>query len=185
MTDAGHMRSPGAADAANWGWFVAIGVLLITLGVIALANLVAATVASIYYVGAIIIIAGVAHIVLAFRLQRWGRLFLWLLGGVAYTAAGILAFVNPLLASAVLTLVLAFALVFAGGLRLSAGFAARPEKGWGWIAAGGAITVLAGLVIATGWPVNSLWVLGLFLAVDLVIQGWSCIALGAMTRAQD
>jgi uncharacterized membrane protein HdeD (DUF308 family) len=38
-----------------------------------------------------------------------------------------------------------------------------------------------------GWPVNSLWVLGLILAVDLILQGWAWIAfglgLGAAARA--
>ncbi|HLP67148.1 MAG TPA: HdeD family acid-resistance protein, partial [Rhizobium sp.] len=38
-------------------------------------------------------------------------------------------------------------------------------------------------VIAMGWPVNSLWVLGLFLAIDLLMQGWSMIALALAIRA--
>lgn len=181
MTEVSDVRGL-AVTRANWGWFVAIGLLLVILGMIALANLLFATVVSVYYIGAMIIIAGAALIVLSFRLRSWKRFLLWLLGGIAYAAAGILAFLNPLLASAVLTLVLAFSLVLAGGLRLSAAFAARPEKGWGWIAVAGGVTLLAGVVIAVGWPVNTLWVLGLFLAVDLIIQGWSCIAFGAMAR---
>ena len=52
------------------------------------------------------------------------------------------------------------------------------EQGWGWIVAAGLISVLAGLIIAMGWPVNSLWVLGLFLAIDLIFQGWTFIAVG-------
>ena len=44
------------------------------------------------------------------------------------------------------------------------------------------ITALCGLVIAIGWPVNSLWVLGMFLAIDLIFQGWTCIALGLALR---
>lgn len=38
----------------------------------------------------------------------------------------------------------------------------KPVKGWRWIVASGVITALAGFVIALGWPVNSLWILGLF-----------------------
>jgi uncharacterized membrane protein HdeD (DUF308 family) len=58
----------------------------------------------------------------------------------------------------------------------------KPLKGWGWIVAGGVITALAGFVVALGWPVNSLWVLGLFLAVDLLVQGWTLIAFGLGIR---
>ena len=60
----------------------------------------------------------------------------------------------------------------------------RPAKSWGWIVAAGIVTILAGLVIATGWPVNSLWVIGLFLGIDLLFQGWSYIAIGLALRAR-
>ena len=77
-----------------------------------------------------------------------------------------------------LTLLLAISLVASGVLRAWVGLQHRPEKGWGWLVAAGVITALAGLVIASGWPVNSIWVLGMFLAIDLIFQGWSFIALG-------
>ena len=48
--------------------------------------------------------------------------------------------------------------------------------------AGGVITLLAGIVIAIGWPVNSLWILGMFLAIDLIFQGWSFVAFGLALR---
>ncbi|RVD63200.1 HdeD family acid-resistance protein, partial [Mesorhizobium sp. M4A.F.Ca.ET.029.04.2.1] len=107
-----------------------------------------------------------------------GRFLYWLASGLLYAVAGFFAFDNPALASAVLTLLLAASLVASGVLRAWVGFHHRPEKGWGWLVAAGVISALAGLVIAMGWPVNSLWVLGLFLAIDLVFQGWSFIAIG-------
>ena len=104
-------------------------------------------------------------------------------GGVPYGWVRIyevllFAFYNPLLASAVLTFLLAVALIASGLLRIWVGFNHRPQDGWGWIVAAGVISALAGLVIAMHWPVNSVWVLGLFLAVDLIFQGWSFVALG-------
>jgi uncharacterized membrane protein HdeD (DUF308 family) len=105
------------------------------------------------------------------------------LSGLLYVIAGIFAFINPILTSAALTLFLAVALVIAGIFRLWVGLRAKPMKGWGWIVASGVITALAGFVIALGWPVNSLWVLGLFLAVDLIVQGWTMIAFGFGLRS--
>ena len=58
----------------------------------------------------------------------------------------------------------------------------RPMRGSGWVIFGGVITALAGLVIALGWPVNSLWVLGLFLAIDLTMQGWALIAVALAAK---
>ncbi|MDX8433320.1 MULTISPECIES: HdeD family acid-resistance protein [Mesorhizobium] len=162
----------------KWGWFVALGVLLLIFGGIAFGNLLIATVASVYLVGWMMLMAGVIEIIHAFGVKTWGRFLYWLASGLLYAVAGFFAFDNPALASAVLTLLLAASLVASGVLRAWVGFHHRPEKGWGWLVAAGVISALAGLVIAMGWPVNSLWVLGLFLAIDLVFQGWSFIAIG-------
>jgi uncharacterized membrane protein HdeD (DUF308 family) len=56
------------------------------------------------------------------------------------------------------------------------------EKNWGWIVAAGVITALTGLIIAIGWPVNSLFVLGIFLAFDLIFQGATVLMLGLALR---
>lgn len=162
----------------KWGWFVALGVLLLIFGGIAFGNLFIATVASVYMIGWLMLFAGVVEIIHAFGVKTWGRFFYWLLSGLLYAVAGFFAFYNPLLASTVLTFLLAVALVASGLLRLWVGYQHWSEKGSGWIVTAGAVTALAGLVIAMHWPVNSLWVLGLFLAVDLVFQGWSFIAFG-------
>lgn len=63
------------------------------------------------------------------------------------------------------------------------GFRLSPLGGWGWIVIGGLVTLIAGLVIAAGWPVDSLWILGLFLAVDLVMQGLALIAFGVLVKS--
>jgi uncharacterized membrane protein HdeD (DUF308 family) len=163
---------------AKWGWFVALGVLLLIFGGIAFGNLFIATVASVYLVGWMMLMAGVVEIIHAFGVKTWGRFFYWLLSGLLYAVAGFFAFYNPLLASAVFTFLLAVALVASGLLRTWVGYQNRAEKGSGWIITAGVVTALAGLIIAMGWPVNSLWILGLFLAIDLVFQGWTFIAFG-------
>jgi uncharacterized membrane protein HdeD (DUF308 family) len=167
---------------SKWGWFVALGVLLLIFGVIAFGNLVIATVASVYVVGTLMLVAGIVEIAHAFGVKDWSGFFWWLLSGLLYAIAGFLAFYNPLLASAVLTFLLAVSLVASGLLRLWVGLKNRQASGWGWIVAAGIVTALAGLIIALGWPVNSLWVLGLFLAIDLIFQGWTFIAFGLALR---
>ncbi|MCF3638510.1 HdeD family acid-resistance protein [Rhizobium sp. TRM95111] len=167
---------------ARWGWFVAVGILMLVLGVIALGNLLLATVASVYFVGALMVAGAAVHLVHAVQVKGWSERLYWGVSGLLYFLAGLLAFSNPLLASAVLTLFMAAALVVSGGMRLWIGLRLRGHRGWGWIVAGGAVSALAGLVIMAGWPVNSLWVLGLFLAFDLVMQGWSLVAFGLMMR---
>jgi len=162
----------------KWGWFVALGVVLLILGGIALGNLVLATVVSVYYVGLLMLIAGVFEIIHAFSVKTWSSFFFWLLSGLLYAVAAIVTIANPLLVAGMLTLLLAAALLGSGLFRIWMGFKSRPAAGWGWIVATGVITALAGLLIAMRWPVDSLFILGLFLAVDLIFQGWSAIAFG-------
>ncbi|MDI7861354.1 HdeD family acid-resistance protein [Rhizobiaceae bacterium n13] len=164
--------------SGKWGWFVVLGLVLLVFGFIALANLFTATVVSVYYIGLLMLLGGVVELAHAFQVKGWRNVLSWALSGVLYTIAGICAFINPVLASAVLTLLLAMALLVSGLLRIWAGFKTKPTTGWGWIVFGGTITALLGLVVAVGWPVNSLWMLGLFLAVDLIMQGWTLVLFG-------
>ncbi|AUX75565.1 HdeD family acid-resistance protein [Sinorhizobium fredii] len=169
--------------AGKWGWFVALGVLLIMAGGIAFGNLLMATVASVYYVGLIMLIGGLLNLAQAYQVKDWGGFLFWVLSGGLYAAAGLFAFVNPLLASSILTILMAMALIVAGAFRIWVGFRLSPLSGWGWIVIGGLVTLIAGLVIAAGWPVDSLWILGLFLAVDLVMQGLALIAFGVLVKS--
>jgi uncharacterized membrane protein HdeD (DUF308 family) len=100
-----------------------------------------------------------------------------------YGAAGIFAIVNPKLAATALTLLLAFALIFSGITRIRLTSVMPPLNGWGWIAASGLVSVLAGLVFIHFLFTNSVWLLGMALAVDLTFQGAMVFAFGVALRA--
>lgn len=179
----GLNTTPASRVHERWGWFLALGLLLIAFGFIAFANLFAATVASVFYIGMLMLVGGIAYLIHAFQVKGWEHALYWGLSGLLYTLAGLLAFWNPALTAVVLTLLMAVALVVAGIFRIWVGLRLRPMPGAGWIVASGIITGLAGLIIALGWPVNSLLVLGIFLAVDLMIQGWAMVALALAARS--
>jgi uncharacterized membrane protein HdeD (DUF308 family) len=187
MTDAalrpGGLLPKIEAIRANWGWFVALGIAMLVLGVIALGNLVVATVASVWFYGILLIIGGVAEIIHAFRVQTWGKMILELLAGLLYAVAGVICIMNPILASAVLTLMIGVAFIVTGIFRILAGFDLRPATGWGWVVAGGVMTVLLGILIIISWPGAALWVLGMFLGIDFVMQGVAWIALGLACKS--
>lgn len=179
-----HINTVADEIRSKWVWFLLLGVVLIVLGGIALGNLLLATLVTVYYIGALILIGGVVQIVHAFQVKEWGNFFIWLLSGFFYALAGFFAFSNPELASAAFTLVLAVSLIAAGILRIWTGFAARPRAGWGWLVAAGVAALVVGAVIAARWPVNSLYLIGLILAVELIFEGWSFIAVGLTLRAR-
>jgi uncharacterized membrane protein HdeD (DUF308 family) len=170
---------------AKWGWVVALGTIYLLSGLIALYSVATATVASVFVVGIMMLIAGAAEVINAFQMKSWGKFFFWILLGVLYILAGFVTFENPLLAAALLTLMLGAALVASGIMRIILAFSMREETPWIGVIFSGVITLVLGLVILAHWPVSSLYILGLFLGIDLVFAGvgWIGIGLGLKNRA--
>ena len=122
------------------GWIIALGVVYVIAGAIALGSVVLATVATVFVVGVMMLIAGIAEVINAFQIKTWGKFFLWLLLGALYIIAGFVTFENPLLAAALLTLLLGFSLVASGIMRIVLAFSMKEEMPWIWVAVSGAIT---------------------------------------------
>lgn len=167
---------------AKWGWIVALGVVYVVAGLVALGSVVFATVVTVFVVGIMMVIAGVAEVINAFQIKTWGKFLLWLLLGVLYVVAGFVTFENPLLAAALLTLLLGLSLVISGIMRIVLAFSMKEGTPWGWVVLSGLITLLLGLIILAHWPVSGLYILGLFLGIDLIIAGTSWIGVGLSLR---
>jgi uncharacterized membrane protein HdeD (DUF308 family) len=163
---------------AKRGWIIALGIVYVIAGLIALGSIVTATIATVFVVGIMMLIAGVAEVFHAFQIKTWGRFLLWLLLGALYIVAGFLTFDNPLLAAALLTLLLGVSLIASGIMRIVLAFSMKEGMPWIWVVVSGVITLLLGLIILAHWPVSSLYILGLFLGIDLVFAGAGWIAVG-------
>lgn len=167
----------------NSGWLLAEGIVLVILGVLGLGAVALLSLASAIWFGAMIFVGGIVVLIDAFRHQGW-RSRLWhILIGVLYVAVGVMTFVNPLVTTASLTLLAGAALVATGVLRLVVAFQSRELPAWGWVAFSGLLSLLLGGMILAQWPGSSLWVLGTFLAVELIFQGWAAIALARAIRS--
>jgi uncharacterized membrane protein HdeD (DUF308 family) len=183
MTTSDTLRDPQASSdtaplRAKWGWIVALGVVYLIAGFIALGSVAMATVASVLIVGVMMIIAGVAEVISAFQIKSWGKFLLWVLLGLLYVVAGFVTFQNPLLAAVLLTLILGSSLVASGIMRIILAFSMKRETPWIWVALSGVITVLLGALILARWPVSSLYILGLFLGIDLIMAGAGWVGIG-------
>ena len=63
-------------------------------------------------------------------------------------------------------------------MRIILSFSMKRETPWIWVAVSGVITLLLGLLILARWPINSVYILGLFLGIDLIMAGAGWIGLG-------
>jgi uncharacterized membrane protein HdeD (DUF308 family) len=168
---------------AKWGWIVALGVIFMIAGIIALGSVVAATASAVLIVGIMMIMAGVAEIIAAFNVKDWGKAVFWGLLGALYVAAGIIAIMNPFAAATILTLFLGIALIVGGIVRMFLAWHMREAgKPWGWVVFSGIISVLLGAMIIAHWPYSSFYVLGIFLGVDLIFIGSSWLSIGLALR---
>lgn len=166
-------------------WFIGIGALLLLLGLLALFNLFAATIASVFFIGVLMIVGGALRVAHAFRVERTASLLFWLLSGLLYAVAGGMALANPALGAAALTLVLAAALIASGVVMIAACVVSQARDGRWWILLSGVLTSATGLILAAGWPLTGVWALGLILALDLTFQGWALIAFGFALKAME
>ncbi len=163
---------------AKWGWIVALGVVYLVAGLIALGSVVEATAATVVVVGIMMIVAGVFEVINAFQVKSWGRFIFWIILGVLYILAGFVALDSPFLTAIWLTLLLGAAPAASGIMRIFLAFNMRHGSHWIWVAASGLITLLLGVIILVHWPDSAIYTLGIILGVDLVFAGVGWIGLG-------
>ncbi|KDN10399.1 MULTISPECIES: HdeD family acid-resistance protein [unclassified Gilliamella] len=159
-------------------WFILVGVILIILGSLALGYQFTATVFSVYFIGSLILMAGIAQALHSFRIKGFSQSALWAVMGVLYIFIGLMSFFQPVAVSSALTLVISFLLIMSGFTQIFAAMNNRNLPRWGWVLTSGIITLILGFMIIAGWPYDSLWVLGMFLGIDLIFQGWAYVAIG-------
>ena len=167
---------------AKWHWIVALGLIYLIAGSVALGSVVLATVASVFLVGIMMIVAGIAEIINAFQLKGWSKFLIWILLGALYVFAGFATFENPLLAAAVLTLVLGMAMIASGLVRIFLALSMKRESPWVLLLLSSLVTMLLGFLILAHWPVSGVYALGIFLGVDLMIAGATWVSLGLALR---
>jgi uncharacterized membrane protein HdeD (DUF308 family) len=160
----------------NWGWFLAFGIVLVVLGVAAIARAVTATVVSMVFFGWLLVFAGIIEFVDAFMVGQWAGFFLHLLAAILFGVVGLLMLLKPVISAEAVTFVMAIFFLVAGLYQL-VGSIWTHVPGWGWQALNGVVASIMGGLVLAEWPVSGLWVIGLFVGIDLIFAGWSWITL--------
>lgn len=165
----------------KWGWVFGLGVILLLLGLLALGSSVFVTLTTMVFIGSLMLIAGVLQSIHAIAMRNWSGFFLDLLAGVLNTVVGLMIIAHPGATAVALTLIIAILLILGGVFRIVAGFAVRYQNRW-WLILHGAISLLLAYSILSDWPMSGLWVVGTFVGIDLIFNGWSLIMLGLLLK---
>ena len=160
----------------HWGWFLAFGIVLLLLGIAAIVRSVIATVASMLFFGWLLVLASIFEFVSAFMVGNWAGFFLHLLIAILFVITGVLVLTRPLISAEAVTLVMSMFFLVAGLYQLIASLWTH-LPGWGWQALSGVVTSVLGVLVLAGWPATGLWMIGLFVGIELIFYGWAWIAL--------
>ncbi len=176
-----------SAFSKNWGWFLIWGLLLLLLGIVAISAATFTTILSVIFLGFVLLISGIVIIIdtFSFWWHKWSGFVLHLILGVLYVVAGIMLIKSPILASVSLTLLLGVFYLTLGIFRIIYSLSVRAPR-WGWSFFNAVISLLLGILIITSWPQSSLFIIGLFVGIDLIFTGWVYImsALAARSLAK-
>jgi uncharacterized membrane protein HdeD (DUF308 family) len=177
-----ELRHEVAALRGNWLWFVLLGVALVVLGGVAIGATFVASLAVAVTLGILILLGGVVETVGAFWCREWSGFFLHLLSGVLSIVVGVLFLRAPVGALLALTILIASFLMVGGIFKIVAALSYR-FAGWGWPLVSGVIDVVLGVMIWQQWPASALWVIGLFVGINMVFRGVDWMALGIALRS--
>lgn len=170
------------AAQENAGWLIALGLLEVVLGILAIGAPLVVGIAASMFVGALLLLAGVARVIRVSKAVTFGQGSVALFAGLLGIGCGFLILAQPLLGLGSLTLLLAAYFMAEGVSSVVLSFKVRPHGGWGWLLFDGMITASLALLIAVEWPLSGVWALGTLLGIDILITGVAAMSIGFAAR---
>tara|TARA_B110000503_G_scaffold85888_1_gene130830 strand:- start:13105 stop:13686 length:582 start_codon:yes stop_codon:yes gene_type:complete len=166
----------------NWAWMLSLGIVMVMLGVIGLGMTVLFNEIVVMYFGFLLLFGSGVQLMQAFRAEAWKGRVWHVLIALVYIVGGIIAVTEPVIAGMTLALLIAWTLIVIGVLRLFMGLQMRGANGWLWTLLGGVLSVVLGVMIINEWPQSGLWVIGLFVAIEILFAGWSQIMIALAAK---
>ena len=166
----------------NWAWMLSLGIVMLVLGVIGLGMTVLFNEIVVMYFGFLLLFGSGVQLMQAFHAEAWKGRVWHVLIALVYIVGGIIAVTEPVIAGMTLALLIAWTLIVIGVLRLFMALQMRGANGWLWTLLGGVLSVVLGVMIINEWPQSGLWVIGLFVAIEILFAGWSQIMIALAAR---
>ncbi|MBN2577784.1 MAG: HdeD family acid-resistance protein [Pirellulales bacterium] len=166
---------------SHWCWILGLGIFLALCGTVSVVYPAVTSLAAVSVLGIILIIGGVVMIVGSFWAGKWSGFLVQLLVGILYLAGGMAVTQRPVVSTLLMTFFLALSFIVLGLFRTVAALMTRFPQ-WGWALLNGVITFLLGVVIYRQLPFDALWVIGLLVGVELLLNGWTWIMIALEIR---
>ena len=172
----------GALVPKAINWSIALSVLLIIAGLIALCLPFLSGVAITLFFGWAMILSGITHLIFAFKTHTTGGRVWEIIIGIIYLFTGFYLIFHPLDALLALTLILACYLFFEAIVEFIQYFQLRPRHGASWLIVDGIITLILAIMIWRAWPASSVWVIGTLVGISMIFSGFSRLMLSLAAK---
>lgn len=176
------IASPLTIARTSVGWSIALSVLMIVAGILAIAIPPAAGLAVAVLVGWLLIFSGAAHLVFGWHMRTVGGLIWEILLGLLYIFIGGYILYQPVAGLESLTLALAIYLLIEAVLEFMLGFLMRSLPASGWLIFDGIVTLILAVLIFKTWPWSTTWVIGTLVGVSMLFSGISRLAISMAAR---
>jgi uncharacterized membrane protein HdeD (DUF308 family) len=162
--------------------FLVLGLVSILIGCLAIGAPHVATSKTVLVIGVLLLIAGLTEVIHAVMVRNLRGFAMHLLAAALYLIVGLFVLEDPERAAGVLTLLLAASFFVGGVLRIIFSLVEH-FPAWPWVLLNGVVDLILGILIWRGWPESSLWVIGLFVGIELLFHGWSWVILALTVRS--
>lgn len=163
----------------NSGIAIAMGGLLLLVGLVAMASPLMAGVSVALMVGLMLLVGGIAQLIFSFK-SSMGIASIFF--AVLTIVMGVYMLMSPGAALGALTIFLAVYLIVSGFSEIMISYQARPAQGAGWAMFSGFLSILLGGLIWSQFPLSGAWAIGILLGVRLFFSGMTLIMLGLAAR---
>jgi uncharacterized membrane protein HdeD (DUF308 family) len=164
------------------GWAIALSVLLILAGILAIVVPPAAGIGVAIVIAWLVLLGGIAHLAIAWHIRSTGGMVWELLVGLLYLAVAAYMLLWPVAGLASLTLLLAAYLFAKGVVVLILAFRIRQHSGAGWLFFDGVIALILGAMIGLSWPSSSEWAIGTLIGISMLFAGITRLPMALAAR---
>ncbi len=177
-------RAFAGAIHEHWGLFLTEGIILVILGIAAIALPPIATLAFTIIIGWVFLISGVVGLFTTFWARHVPGFWWSLISAIIGIAAGVVLLLWPITGTLSLTLVLIAFFFIEGIVSIMYAIEHRNQLTgrWGWMLVSGIIDLILAGIIFAGLPETAVWALGLLVGINMLFGGAALIAMALAAR---
>ncbi|HUU21137.1 MAG TPA: HdeD family acid-resistance protein [Phycisphaerae bacterium] len=177
-----HAERSWVQGGHAWKAPLVVGILFAVIGAASMLMPQLSSLAVDLILGWLLLASGIIQVISAAFTRKEGGVWIKLIRGLVFIAAGLLLLFRPYAGVLTLTLILAVFLVVEGIAEVVTAIQVRRTRGWGWLLASGIAATILGVLIWARWPISGTWALGLLVGLKLLLLGWAVVMMSLAIR---